>query len=129
MRPDFDWQQWAGRDADGERFSHMVLVHGSGRLLAKIWLPIVADEYAHRVYFYAGDKDLRAAEGVQFADVDSAKRHVEAMLAGYVAEPVAVPSVSVSAPRSRWRRMLDGLYSGLRRKQAVKDERCRARRA
>ena len=101
MRPDFLWQHFEGRDHEGERFSHDVLIHGSGRILAKVYLPIGADGYQYEAVFYAGSKDLRDNTDQRFVDLDSARRHCEVMLADYGIPPQPDPPVTSDAPRKR----------------------------
>ena len=101
MRPDFLWQHFEGRDHEGERFSHDVLIHGSGRVLAKIYLPVCATEYQYEVFFFTGNSELRHATDIRFIDLDSARRHCEVMLADYGNPPKPDPPVTSDAPRKR----------------------------
>lgn len=90
MRSDFDWQLREGRDHDGDKFKHWVLVHGSGRILAKVYCPISGDDYNCEAAFFATvvgrEKDLRDERDMRFMDVESAKQFTEEALADFSAE-------------------------------------------
>jgi hypothetical protein len=51
-REDFTWVYRKGRDTEGEAFSTWVMLHGSGRIYAKVQGPNNTDEYTYRVWFY-----------------------------------------------------------------------------
>lgn len=91
MRSDLDWQHREGRDSSGDKFSHEVLVHGSSRILAKVYCPVAADDYNFEVAFFAtvesAKKDLRDERDMRFMDVESAKRFAEASLAEFSEGP------------------------------------------
>lgn len=89
LRPDFDWQERRGRDSDGDRFSHMALVHASGRVVARIHVPMGADEYMYQLDFFVPLKET-CAEGesdLRFVDLPGAQRFAEKVLETYEPEP------------------------------------------
>jgi hypothetical protein len=75
---EYTWDFRSGRDTDGSAYSSHILVHGSGRILAKV----VAINYFHRAQFhFTAPKDvLDVDECFDFMDADSAKRFIEASL-------------------------------------------------
>ena len=101
MRTDFLWQHFEGRDHDGERFSREVLIHGSGRILAKVYHPLSRDGSDYLCAFFAGGKDLRADSDQRFVDLDSAKRHCETMLADYGSGPKVESTVRPDVAKAR----------------------------
>ena len=94
MRTDFDWQYHEGRDRDGEKLSDWVLVHGSGRVLAKIMCPLTPGEYHYQIYFFTGAaKEARQlvydGDGdIRFMDLMSAQRFCEEALTSYSSTPL-----------------------------------------
>lgn len=78
---DLLWQTFEGRDKDGDRFIHHVLLHGSGRILAKVYQPCQYDAYNYEVAFFLGGKqgeDLDKGPGqARFIDLESAKVFIE----------------------------------------------------
>lgn len=89
---DYIWQLREGRDREGDKFGWLICIHGSGRILASIRMPVSADEYEHTVVFEF-PLPPTAPEGLNdnfsYVDEHSAKAFVEAMLARY--EPVIAP--------------------------------------
>ena len=74
---EFEWQRRHGRDPEGNQFDSWVLVHGTGRILARIANPL-ADEYYWRAYFYIPKSVMEFAdEGHDFISQDSAMEFVE----------------------------------------------------
>lgn len=84
---EFIWEHRDGRDTEGEHYNHEILVHGSGRILAKVFVV----QYYHRAMFYfvAPKATLDTTEAYDFMDVDAAKRFVEETLLKF--DPLAPP--------------------------------------
>ncbi len=90
---EYIWLERRGRNAEGEKFSTEILVHGSGRILARVSLPL-GDEYHHRVFFYVSvsKKALAKPDDCHdFIDLGSAKRFAEAILRG-LPDPLNPPT-------------------------------------
>ena len=89
------WDYRSGRDEDGSAFSTHILVHGSGRILAKI----VAINYYHRAQFYftAPKEVLDVSEAYDFMEVDAAKRFIEDSLKSV--DPLAPKKPRARKPR------------------------------
>ena len=86
---EFDWQFHEGRDADGDKFRTHILVHGSGRILARVVEPTHLGGFSFRVWFYCKvPKSMDSNEGYDFIDVESAKKFVEQTLSNF--DPLAV---------------------------------------
>jgi hypothetical protein len=84
-RESVDWQFRAGRDWQGDLFRVWCGVHGSGRILVKIFCPVVSDEFVHRVSFYVTVPKTVLAdqnECFDFIDVDSAREFALSVLSG-----------------------------------------------
>jgi hypothetical protein len=97
---DIDWQRRAGRDKDGDRYSIDILIHGSGRILAKIFGPTGPDEFQFRANFYCKVKGQlvdNENDCFDFIDLDSAKAFVERVV--IAADPLALES-GVCSPNS-----------------------------
>lgn len=89
------WVHRAGTDSHGERFSIDNLLHASGRILAKVFGPVVPSEYAYRVSFYATvPKSVIADqnEAFDFMDADSARAFAETILDQF--DPFSPPRVA-----------------------------------
>ena len=96
MNSEFDWQYREGRDSDGEKFCVWVMVHGSGRIYAKVSCPRSSDEYTHRTFFIL--KPELDKEEYQFIDADSAKAFAEktiSELSPAAVDPVEPPKISL----------------------------------
>lgn len=79
----FVWRHFEGRDKEGNRFAHHALIHGSGRIFAKVYVPCSEyGEYNFAVsYFYGGPEGEVLDKGpgtAQFIDLESALRFCEA---------------------------------------------------
>ena len=93
-----DWRRATGRDGDGDRFDAWVLVHGSGRILARICLPTTQD-YRHWVYFYVKVPESilpGGDENLLFIDADSAKRFVMDIIERFDPFAPAKPTAAIS---------------------------------
>jgi len=92
---DFIWQRREGRDREGDKFRALVCVHGSGRILARVLLPVGGQEYKCYAMF-----DCAMPEGApkdsggsyDFIDEDSAMAFVERTLILF--DPLAQPPAS-----------------------------------
>jgi len=105
MKPiEFIWERREGRDRDGDKFATWLLLHGSGRILARVIAPS-ADEFAYRVHFNCKvpDRILRDSwDEYEFIDEYSAKRFVEQTLAQF--NPLPRSAKKKSGRRTRVRR-------------------------
>lgn len=125
MRIDFDWLDFKGRDAEGDRFDDAVLIHSSGRILAKICRPKHPGEYTFQLWFYvsAAKKSSSAdcdegGQDLRFIDEISAKSYAEKLLKNYgepnkppvaeIAETVSEPSGDVTPAHSYCVEQADG---------------------
>lgn len=81
---DATWAPYSGRDTDGDRFNRLALVHGSGRILASVNLPLGADEYQFFVYFFCEVPDeILAGSEFRFVSAESAHAFVEKILGSF----------------------------------------------
>lgn len=83
-RPIIAWIDRSGRDSSGDRFNHHIAMHGSGRMLAKIYSPVAGDDYSFRAAFYCSVPKRVLAnqeETFDFIDLESAEHFVEGVLA------------------------------------------------
>lgn len=89
-RADTDWRFGAGRNAEGDKFAVHYLVHGSGRVLGKVFEPL-ADELMYRATFYCAvpAEILDTNETFDFVDAESAKAFLDGILAQF--DPLAKP--------------------------------------
>lgn len=100
MSPDLDWQFREGRDKDGDRFAIHALVHGSGRVLAKVFEP------SARGGFYCLDflcvvpsEVIDASASFQFIELAPAKALAEDILGRF--DPLARPAAKAAEVRER----------------------------
>ncbi len=94
------WIQNKGTDREGNRFWLDNLVHASGRILAKISLPL-CDEYRYNVAFYCTvPKTILADQNecFDFIDIDSARAFALAVLAQF--DPISLSQVANTPPVS-----------------------------
>lgn len=87
MRPDLDWQFQEGRGRDGDKFSTWLLVHASGRLLARVSAPLYEHEQRLDFFCKLDHGGVTDADDLRFIDIDSAKRFAEKILDQYDPEP------------------------------------------
>lgn len=81
---EYTWMDRAGRNREGDKFQSVVMVHSSGRILARIVCP-VADEYWYSVHFTCViPSSLLSVDhqriDLDFFDVESAQRFIENIL-------------------------------------------------
>ncbi len=92
------WIDKKGTDRDGDRFWLDNLVHASGRILAKVRLPL-SDEYRYNVAFYCTVPKTVLAdqnECFDFIDLDSARAFALAVLAQF--DPISLSQVATTPP-------------------------------
>jgi hypothetical protein len=97
------WSHREGRDAQGDKFSQEILLHASGRILARIFIPL-GDEFNFRVAFYVFVPDTVLAKPDDFhdfIDLDSAQRFAEETLLAY--DPLAPPAKADKAGAAKER--------------------------
>ncbi len=81
---DVNWAPYSGRDSDGDKFNRLALVHGSGRILASVNLPMNADEYQYFVYFFCEVPDeILMGSDFRFVSAESAQAFVEKILGSF----------------------------------------------
>lgn len=101
-RDELDWQYRSGRDHEGDSFSVHLLVHGSGRILAKVFCPVAAGEFQCRVQFYCKiPKTILAnpEECFDFIEDAAAMRFAESVLLKF--DPFAAESKPARKPRKK----------------------------
>jgi hypothetical protein len=80
--PKYVWQLVEGRDEDGSKYANWILVHGSGRILARI--ATLGSWYCDLLFCLPRKQIGRDEEDysdLRFIDADSAKAYVEKTLA------------------------------------------------
>jgi hypothetical protein len=94
---DYVWDYRSGRDEDGSAYYTNILVHGSGRILAKV----VTCSYFYRAQFHFSCPKtvLDVNECYDFMDVLSAKRFIEETLARF--DPLAPPKPKAARKREK----------------------------
>jgi hypothetical protein len=100
-RNEFTWERHAGRNPEGERFDSNVMVHGTGRILARVGMPI-GEEYWYRLYFYVPKCVLDSPDDCHdFISADAAVEFAENVAMAWSDETLAkIPGFPkrVSAP-------------------------------
>jgi hypothetical protein len=89
---DFAWNEFEGRDAEGDKYKHVFCLHGSGRILATIDCPIMPGRYVFHATFDCSIPETVLKDGgrcFDFIDEESAKRFVECVLTSF--DPFAKP--------------------------------------
>ncbi len=81
------WLFREGRDSEGEKYALHMLVHGSGRVFAKVHE--VRGCFRADFYFVCSKELLDTSEPYDFIDLDSAKRFAEESVAK--CDPLAPP--------------------------------------
>jgi hypothetical protein len=98
---DFIWERREGRDCDGDKFRALVCVHGSGRILARVLLPVAGQEYKHYAMFDCAMPDGAPKDSggsYDFIDEDSAKAFIERTLLAF--DPLAPASAAGAVKES-----------------------------
>lgn len=92
-----DWQFHTGRDGEGDKFAVYVLVHGSGRILAKVHAPAYEGGYHFSAAFHCAVPAtvIDTNESFHFIDAESARAFVERILTQF--DPLGKPRAKRAA--------------------------------
>ena len=106
---DMLWQYFEGRDNEGNKFAHHILLHGSGSIMGKVYMPDCgSDSYQFGVgfFFRIDGRSLDDDEGqARFIDLASAKAFVETIVASV--DSLALPfKVTKQSYRQKKQRQL-----------------------
>ena len=96
-REDLIWIHKEGRNVDGERFSIEALVHGSGRILVKVWHP-QGDSFEYSVIFYVDVPTTvisKPDDAHHFISLESAQQFSEQIVLAF--DPLAAPAAKAPA--------------------------------
>lgn len=103
LRTECDWQFVSGRDHEGDKYAVWILVHGSGRILAKVHDMATTGGYHFRAIFHCAVPKtiIDATETFDFVALEPAQAFVDGILAKFdpFAPPAPKPAVVSVAKR------------------------------
>lgn len=100
VKTECTWLERKGRDSDGDAFRVLILLHGSGRVLARVRCPAANDEWRYGVLFDCKvPEEVLPGDCFDFVDEDSAMRFAEQVLSTF--DPVDLSPRKAPAPRRR----------------------------